>query len=310
MLGTAPDAPLRIVAAKRGAAGFSGGGTIFVEDSMLRRQKIDSQTAMTIAEAVAKIWLGNAVLINGEGYGVIREGLPRFIATQFIEQKYGKDIADIERLRQRTAYSAVAKRDSPLNIVSPIDDYYFASTANKGAMIWRVLAKKVGQNEFFETIRSGIEDKVLHLFELRAGFLSQKEFLDYSLRSDNRYQFDDRSAAGERRRNKSRFAKYRLDRSKCRDHRHHRQRRENYLPMSILKPKSFGEVSFKTPNKIVRVEIDNEKLYPQTDYTDDVAPREFTDSDLLLVVKRDFDKQDFANAEKNARAILKANAAF
>ena len=72
----------------------------------------------------------------------------------------------------------------------------------------------------------------------------------------------------------------------------------------VLKPKSFGEVSFKTPNKIKRIEIDSEKLYPQTDYTDDVAPREFSDSDLLLVVKREFDKQAYPLAEKNARSVL------
>ncbi len=50
LLGTAPDFPIKIVSAKRGA-GFSSGGTIFVDDSVFRRSKIDSQTAMNIAEA-------------------------------------------------------------------------------------------------------------------------------------------------------------------------------------------------------------------------------------------------------------------
>ncbi len=104
LFGTAPDVPIKIIAVKRGA-GFSGGGTIFVDDSAFRRQKIDSQTAMTIAEAIAKMWLGNAVQVDGDAYGVIREGLTKYIATQFLESKYGKDVADIERLRQRTAYA-------------------------------------------------------------------------------------------------------------------------------------------------------------------------------------------------------------
>ena len=63
-----------IVAVKRGG-GFSGGGTIFVDDTVLRRSKIDSLTAMNIADAVAKLWLGNAVAVNGDAFGVIREGL-------------------------------------------------------------------------------------------------------------------------------------------------------------------------------------------------------------------------------------------
>ncbi|MDQ3042792.1 MAG: hypothetical protein M3R11_10510, partial [Acidobacteriota bacterium] len=68
LLGTAPDAPLRIVAVRRGA-GFSSGGTIFVDESTFRRPKIDSQTAMTVAESIAKVWIGNAVAVGGDGFG-------------------------------------------------------------------------------------------------------------------------------------------------------------------------------------------------------------------------------------------------
>ena len=35
----------------------------------------------------------------------------------------------------------------------------------------------------------------------------------------------------------------------------------------------FGQVTFKTASRIVRVEIDPEKFYPQTDYSNDAAPR-------------------------------------
>src|SRR5690606_10342289 len=71
-----------------------------------------------------------------------------------------------------------------------------------------------------------------------------------------------------------------------------------------LRAASFGEVIFKTPGKIVRVEVDLDKFYPQSNYTDDIAPREATDSDLLLAVKRAYDKQEYANAEKLARSAL------
>jgi tetratricopeptide (TPR) repeat protein len=73
---------------------------------------------------------------------------------------------------------------------------------------------------------------------------------------------------------------------------------------ATIRATSFGEVIFKTPVKIRRIEIDRQKLYPQTDFSDDVAPRELTDSDPLLAVKRSFDKQDFAAAEKTARQVL------
>ena len=69
-------------------------------------------------------------------------------------------------------------------------------------------------------------------------------------------------------------------------------------------PKSFGEITFRTTSKVIRTEIDPEKYYPQTDYSDDVAPREFVDNNPIVTIKRAFDKQDFALAEKNARTIL------
>ena len=303
LLGNVPDAPLRIVSSKR-SAGFSGGGTIFIDDSVFRQSKIDSGTALIIAEAVAKVWLGNDVQVYGNGYGVIREGLVRYISTQFLESKFGKDVADVERLRQHTAYSAISQRDAPLNIVSPVDDYFYTEVANKGAMVWRLLAKKNGQNEFFSIVRRLMEDKNLSLNELRNALSSDKEFLDYAFNqvTDTNLLVGLPQVSGAETKVAVRntgsidalvdVVALTTDGKK--------------LTANIaLKANSFGEVSFKNAAKIVRVEIDPDKLYPQTDYSEDVAPRELDDSDLLLAVKKVFDKQDFVRAEKAARIVLR-----
>ncbi len=303
LLGTVSNAmPLRIVAVERGA-GFANAGTIFVDENFFKRQKIDSNTAMTIADAVARIWLGGAINIDGEGGGVLREGLPRFVATQFIEQKYGKEIADIERLRQRTAYSAIVKRDAPLMMVSPLDDYYFSAVMNKGAMIWRLLSKKIGQDEFFKRIRENSADKILTLNEVRAAFSEQKEYLDYTFT-----QVTDMNLRVGLPRVEGGETKLALSNAGSVDATvtitATMQNGEKMSGASTIKAKSFGEIAFKPTNKIVRAEIDAEKLYPQTDYADDIAPKEFEDSDALIVVKRLLDKQQFADAEKNARIVL------
>ncbi|MGC2235372.1 MAG: hypothetical protein WA584_04385 [Pyrinomonadaceae bacterium] len=308
LLGTTLDTPLRIVSVKRGA-GFAGGGTILVDESTFRRQKIDSQTAMTIAESIGKMWLGGSVQVDGDGFGVVREGLPRFIATQFLEQKYGKEIADVERLRQRTAYSAVAKRDSPLNIVSPLDDYYYSVVANKGAMVWRLLSKKIGQDEFSNVLRANIKDGNLSLNELRAGFSAQKDFLDYAFG-----QITDMNLLIGLPQTDGAQSKIALRNTGSVDATVNilalTANGEKLTAQSTIPAKSFGEVIFKTANKIARVEIDNDKFYPQTDYSDDVAPREFNESDSLLAIKRAFDKQKFDEAEKNALAALKTMPRF
>jgi Tfp pilus assembly protein PilF len=305
LLGAAADIPLRIIAVRRGA-GFSGGGTIFVDDNVFRRQKIDSQTAMTIAESIAKMWLGNIATVGGDGFGVIREGLSRYIATQFIESKYGKEIADIERLRQRTAYAAIVKRDSPLTIVSPLDDYYFPAVTNKGAMIWRILEKKIGREEFYNALRSSMKDGDLQLSELRSAFSAQKPFLDYAFEQVtdmNLLVGLPQPVGGETKvalRNVGSIeAQVNVTATTAIG--------ENLSAQTTIPAKGFGEAVFRTNNKIVRTEVDKDKLYPQTEYSDDTAPRQFDESDAILVIKRAFDKQDYAAAEKNARTVLQTS---
>ncbi len=303
VFGSAPDVPFRIVASRRGA-GFSSAGTVIVDEAVFRRSKIDSLTTMNIVEAVAKMWLGNAVSVTGDGYGVISEGLSRYLATQFLENKFGKDVADIERLRQRNAYAAVSKRDAPLSAVSPLDDFYYPEVANKGAMVWRILTKRVGTVEFSSALKANMADGNLTLAELRAAFSPNKDLLDYLFDhvTDTNLRVGLPQMFGSE-------AKSALSNSGATDVTVDvvatTVNGEKIVASSTIKASSFGEVTFRSPNKIVRVEVDAEKLYPQTEYADDIVPRETTDSDPLQAAKRYFDKQDFANAEKTAREFLR-----
>lgn len=308
LLGVAPDVPIRIVAVNRGA-GFSGGGAIFIDESVLRRQKIDSQTAMSVAGAVAKIWLENSVSASGDAFGVIQQGLTQYIATQFLESKYGKEIADIERLRQRTAYAAIVKRDAPLNIVSPLDDNFYTVVTNKGAMIWRLLAKRVGREEFFKILQGEMKDGDLNLKEIRAAFQAQKDFLDVALEQVTETNL----LVGLPQQNgaETKVALRNLGAiDATMDVTATTQTGEKLTAQSTIRAKSFGEVIFKTDKKIIRVEIDAEKFYPQTDYSDDVAPREFETSDSIALIKRAFDQQNFAKSEKDARIALQSAPRF
>ncbi|MBK9767136.1 MAG: hypothetical protein IPP63_08975 [Chloracidobacterium sp.] len=303
-LGAAPEAPLKIIVVRRGA-GFSGGGTVLIDESVLRRSKIDSLTATSIAEAAAKIWLGGSVTTSGEGYAILQEGLSRYLATQFIESKYGKDVADNERLRQRTAYAAVSKRDGPMRASSPLDDFFYSQAANKGAMAWRLLERKLGKADFSAILRANMADGDLNMAELRMAFSSAKDIVDYVLDQTTEMNL----LVG--------IPQVVGDTSKV------ALRNTGLLDATItvkattasgqiiespttIKAQSYGEVSFKSPSPIVRVEVDTEKLYPQFEYSDDVAPKELSDSDPILAVKRAFDKQDFAGAEKIALIVLKS----
>jgi tetratricopeptide (TPR) repeat protein len=68
--------------------------------------------------------------------------------------------------------------------------------------------------------------------------------------------------------------------------------------------RNFAEAVFKTPSRIVRVEVDPEKFYPQLDYGNDVVPRTKDLPDALNEATLQLGAQDFAKAEATARAML------
>jgi tetratricopeptide (TPR) repeat protein len=68
--------------------------------------------------------------------------------------------------------------------------------------------------------------------------------------------------------------------------------------------RNFGEAVFKSAAKLVRLEIDPEKFYPQLDYSNDTAPRARDLQEGLGEATRLFGAQDYVKAESIAREIL------
>ncbi|HZB45949.1 MAG TPA: hypothetical protein VE360_11915, partial [Pyrinomonadaceae bacterium] len=152
LLGPAPETQVRLVGVRRGA-GFEMAGTLLVDHAVFRRTKTDSVTALQIAEAVARLWVGGARGIEGAGAGAVREGLPRFLATLFLEQQFGRDVADKERTRIAVQYAPYARRDASLAENSPALETYFNTAANKGALVWRIVMNAVGRDPFLAALR-------------------------------------------------------------------------------------------------------------------------------------------------------------
>lgn len=306
-LGTQLEVPLRIVCVKRGS-GFADSGTVLVDDSVLVREKPDASAVQTIVEGIVKSHLGNAVSVSGDGYGVIREGLSRFISNEFIEQEFGEEAAEVERLRQRASYATISGRDAPLNIVSPVDGYFFTATANKGSIIFSYLASRAG-DDFYNVIREAAKDRQLSLRELRSSFSAEKEYLDYTL--DQVTQMNLMIGLPVKENGRTRSALRNMGEVDARIVVVATTASGKKLRSPVtIKARDFGEVTFDGQEEIVRVEVDAEKVYPQTDFTDDVAPRLLDEADPLLFVKREFDRQKYSEAEKNALGVLAQYPAF
>jgi hypothetical protein len=310
VFGPAPEVPVRLVCVRRGA-GFSDSGTVLIDADSLRLPKIDAATALSVAETVARLWIGGQAPVRGEGGGVLRDALVRFLANQFLEKQFGRDAVQSELYRQRIAYAAVAERDGPLARASQLDSTYFGSVPNRGAMFWRLVDRKLGRSAFVEVLKSavaGAKPDGLTLTALREalaarGGESLKSLMDAQL--DQVVDTDlmvgvpvQRGADWVSALRNIGSIDVTVSVEATTD------RGEKVLAEATVPAKNFGEAVFKTPARIVRVEVDPEKFYPQLDYGNDVVPRAKDLPDALNEAQLQLGAQDFAKAEATARAML------
>jgi len=311
-LGPAPDTPLRLVAVRRGA-GFNDGGTVLFDADTLRLPKLDAATALSVAEAVSRLWIGGQTPVRGEGAGVLRDALVRFLATQFLEKQFGVDAVRSELYRQRLAYATVAQRDGPLARTSQLDSTYFASVPNRGAMFWRLVDRRLGHDALMGVLRAGLQTGKsdpggLNLPAVREALVSRggesmKALLDQQL--DQVVDTDLMIGLPVQRDGNWVSALRNLGSVDvtvtvvATTDQGQELRAEATVPA-----KNFGEAVFKTAGKIVRVEVDPDKLYPQLDYGNDAMPRGKDLSQALNEASLQLGAQDFAKAEATARAML------
>ena len=309
LLGPAPPTPVRLVGVRRGA-GFDMAGTLLLDHAAFRRPKIDSVTALQVADAVARLWVGASVPVAGDGAGAVREGLTRHLATLFVEKQFGKSAADAERMRMALLYAPVARRDAPLAQLTPAYETYFNSAANKGALVWRLLMNAVGREAFAGVLRAqftAAEGKTSSLADLRARLgeaggervsLLAAALFDQPTDTDLLVGLPQPRAGGwaSNLRNTGSFDVEVTVQGTT-------ESGEKVLTTARVPAKDFGEAQFKTAAKLVRVEVDPDKMFPQLDYANDVVPAAPGPEEAVEQARNQLAQQP-ARAEALAREAL------
>lgn len=312
LLGAAPDVPVRLVVVTRGA-GFNNGGTLLLDAAAFRRAKIDTVTAMRVAETVARLWIGGSTPVRAEGNGVLTEGLTRHLAMMFIEKQLGAETFEAERLRQRTAFAEVARRDAPLSQTTPLDGSYFTAVGNKGAMVWRLAERALGREAFIETLRAHLQTRAgdgggMTLASVREALSARggdsiKALLQYEL--DQTTDTDLIVGVPQMRGGEWVVALRNLGALDVATNVSAVTESGERLKIEVSIPaRNFGEAVFKTAAKLKRVEIDPEKIYPQVDYANDFAPRSTSNEDPLTEATRLYARQEYVKAESLLRDML------
>jgi tetratricopeptide (TPR) repeat protein len=249
--------------------------------------------------------------VRGEGAGVVREGLVRYLATLFLEKEFGREAADAERLRQRIAYTAVARRDAPLSTTTPLEPTYYLSVANKGAMIWRLADRALGREVFLTLLREQLQKNregelsfaVLRAALNAAGGAGLKPALDAGF--DQPTEIDLLIGLPQQRGGEWVSA---LRNTGAIDTNVTAvaitESGERIVSPAVIPARDFADVRFKTASRIVRVEVDPDKLYPQLDYANDAAPRAPALEDSLEDATRLLAAGQFAQVETITRDML------
>jgi TolA-binding protein len=220
-------------------------------------------------------------------------------------------------MRQREAYASVARRGTALSQTTTLDEAYLTSVANKGAMIWRLVERTLGRDAFFGVVRAALqsgknESNGLTLAALRAalaerGGATLKTLLDQGL--DQPTDMDLMIGLPQQRGGQWVSALRNLGGYDATVKAMAVTASGERLMVDATVPaRNFGEAVFKTSARVVRVEVDPDKLYPQLDYANDIMPRGRSTHDDLAEGLSFLARQDYTRAEQVARELLATSA--
>jgi tetratricopeptide (TPR) repeat protein len=308
---------------------FATVGAVTVDDNLFRRDSLDLGTIELLAGAAARAWIDGQVLLRGRGTGMLRDALPIYLSAQYLGERFG-DAQRAEAFdRYRRAYATIARSDAPLLMQSQLDRNYTTSVYNKGALIWRLIEKQIGQQTFDKALRSSLSRTtvdVLSLNEWRSPLCGVSRCVN--LKATLLANGADRKVVDEIFTNwidtvvLPNFAIGQPQKAATGIESTVANFGTGDLTIEVLattdkgqklrqavtvKASEYGTVTFPAGSNIVNIETDPDKLYLQSDYSDDLYPRKSSETESFGQANIAFSKNDFPTAEAKARDALKAN---
>lgn len=317
---------------------FAAPGIVTVDDNLFRRNLLDFGTVELLATSAARAWIDGQVLLRGRGIGMLRDALPVYVAAQYIGERFGADQRTEAFDRYRGAYSIVARNDAPLLNSSQLDRNYTSSVYNKGALVWRMIEKQIGRQNLEKVLKASLSRRNVDALSLSGWYVpaqSGREPQVHPLCSLSRCaNFKDLllSSGADRRLINEIFSNW-IEGVVLPDFAIGQpqttaggiestitnfgsgevtvevvattDKGEKLTRSVTIKAGEYGSVSFPSGTKITMIEADPDKLYLQSDYSNDVFPRRPSESEAFGQANLAFSKNDFVTAEVKAREGLK-----
>jgi tetratricopeptide (TPR) repeat protein len=311
LLGITPLPTLRIITSGE-IASYTIGNTIILNEDLFRREVLDLETIEFLARAVIRPLLAGERLPRGRGWTVMQDALPTYLAGLYFEKQYGEAGGREFFQRRLRAYApvAAARNDGPLVLSSPFDQQYATSMFNKGPLLFRLIEQQVTREKLITLLQQQLQNKtkLLRFEELRRALTTGNkelelffdQWFDKIVEPDLIIGVPVADAAGWK------CALRNLDMGTLKVAVLAITDKGTRLTETVTVPsQGRGEVIFKTTEKIVSVELDPEKLYPQINYDNDARPVITSPITLFRDANLNFNRKEFAEAEAKLREAIK-----
>ncbi len=315
-------------------------GAVTIDENIFRRAALDLGAIELMAGAAARAWVDGQVLLRGRGAGMLRDAAPIYLSAQYLGERFGEAQRDGAFDRYRRAYATIARNDAPLLMQSQLDRNYATSVYNKGALVWRMIEKTVGRQAFETALRSSLARNRVDVLSLAGWWtpqqgqrgLAQPHPLCQLSRCANLKE--NLMAAGADRKLINELFNNWIDTVALPDFAIGQpqttatgvestvtnfgtgdftveivattDKGEKLRQTATVKASEYGSVNFPAGTNIKTIEVDPDKLYLQSDYSNDVFPRRSSQSEAFGQANLAFSKNNFAEAEAKAREGLAA----
>ncbi len=320
----------RIISTSSRGLNFSEPGAVAIDESYFRRNVMDQGTIELLAGAAAKSFIDGRVLLRGRGTGMLRDGLPMYFAAQYPGARFGEAQREAAFERYRRTYEPLAKgTDTALLMQSALDRNYTTAVYNKGALVWRLLEKKIGKAAFDNLIRKMLDRQrvdVLSLLEWKAPLCRVarcasvkgdllaaagtngaeiksifEQWIETVIVPDFAVGQPQNAASGVEAALVN-FGSGDITVEVVATTESGEKIKQNIL----VKGGEYGAANFPVGTRLARIEVDPDKLYPQKDYSNDSFPRRASAGDLYGQAALAFGKKEYPAAETKLREALTA----
>ncbi|MCS6884887.1 MAG: hypothetical protein RMM17_00385 [Acidobacteriota bacterium] len=302
---------LRIVSCSRVGSQVIG-TTLVLNEDLFRREELDIETIEFIARAMLRQIIGATTVLRGRGWYVLYDALPVHLAGLYFEDRYGKDAGREFFARRARAYApvAAARTDGPLLFLSMLDAQYANSMLNKGALMLRLLQRRIGSDKLLGIYRTLFAAKLARFDDFKnaclaidkslAGFFDQwfEKVVEPDFVIGIPFEVNGiwKCALRNFGQGEAQVEVLAVDESGTR-----------HVQTVLLPSQGRTEVTFGS-KKIVSVEVDPDKLYPQTNYDNDTRPQVKSAYTLFNEANVDFNRKEYAEAERKLREAIEREA--